>query len=327
MKIEEYVKKQNKKITFCPGPGGLTKENILGLSNCFGRGDDDYKKVERKVLNKIKLLSGQKEVATFQGSGSLAIEMMFTNFLYGNIMVISTGYYSDRLLTISKKIKKSLNPKIKKINEVSYKDINKKFKGRYDWVIACPTETSIGLLLPIKEISNFSKKLKAKLMLDATGSIGLEKNHNLANVISFSSCKGLFGLTGASFIAFKDKPKNKVKSFYLDIKTHLNKGVTGPYHTILSMNKVLENYGDFKQSVIVNKKIFLEKMKDFLIHGKKNQPLLCTYVKKKIYSNSKNIILYSPRSNPENGSVVCHLGELNLRKKSKGKILQVLKSD
>ena len=327
MKIEEFVKKQNKKITFCPGPGSLTKENIRGLSNCFGRGDEEYKSIEKKVFRKIKNISGQKKIVTFQGSGSLAIEMMFVNFLYGNILIVSTGYYSDRLISISKKIKKSLNPKIKKINEVSYKDINKKFKGRYDWVIACPTETSIGLLLPIKEISNFTKKLKAKLMLDATGSIGLEKNHNLANVISFSSCKGLFGLTGASFIAFKDKPKNKVESFYLDINTHLNKGVTGPYHTILSMNKVLENYNDFKQSVIINKKIFLKKMKGFLIHGKKNQPLLCTYVKKKIYSNSKNIILYSPRSNPENGSVVCHLGELNLKKNSKGKILQILRSN
>ena len=80
MKLEEFINKKNKKITFCPGPGSLSKENIIGLSNCFGRGDNDYKKIERKVLNKIKIISGQREVATFQGSGSLAIEMMFTNF-------------------------------------------------------------------------------------------------------------------------------------------------------------------------------------------------------------------------------------------------------
>ena len=90
-------------------------------------------------------------------------------------------------------------------------------------------------------------------MLDATGSIGLEKDHKLADVISFSSCKGLFGLTGASFIAFKDKPTNNVHSFYLDINTHLNKGVTGPYHTLLSIYRVLEQYSKFKKSVIINK--------------------------------------------------------------------------
>jgi galactokinase len=37
------------------------------------------------------------------------------------------------------------------------------------------------------------------LYVDATGSIGLEDNHQLADVMAFSSCKGLFGLTGAGF--------------------------------------------------------------------------------------------------------------------------------
>ena len=27
MKLEEFINKKNKKITFCPGPGSLSKEN------------------------------------------------------------------------------------------------------------------------------------------------------------------------------------------------------------------------------------------------------------------------------------------------------------
>ena len=50
-------------------------------------------------------------------------------------------------------------------------------------------------------------------MLDATASIGLEDGHNWADVISYSSCKGLFGLTGAGFIAFNTLPSNEIKSF------------------------------------------------------------------------------------------------------------------
>ena len=38
-------------------------------------------------------------------------------------------------------------------------------------------------------------------MLDATASIGLEANHELSDVMAYSSCKGLFGLTGASFVS------------------------------------------------------------------------------------------------------------------------------
>ena len=54
-------------------------------------------------------------------------------------------------------------------------------------------------------------------MLDATASIGLEKDHELADVLSFSSCKGLFGLTGACFICFNVNIFNDVKSFYLNL--------------------------------------------------------------------------------------------------------------
>ena len=48
----------------------------------------------------------------------------------------------------------------------------------------------------------------------------------MADVIAYSSCKGLCGLTGASFIAYNDLKLNEVESFYLNIDTHLNKSVT-----------------------------------------------------------------------------------------------------
>ena len=35
-------------------------------------------------------------------------------------------------------------------------------------------------------------------MLDATASIGLESGHEQAEILAYSSCKGLFGLTGAA---------------------------------------------------------------------------------------------------------------------------------
>ena len=38
-------------------------------------------------------------------------------------------------------------------------------------------------IFDIKKISKLRNKLKAKLMLDATASIGLEKHHNLSDVV------------------------------------------------------------------------------------------------------------------------------------------------
>lgn len=317
LKIENFVKLKNKKIVFTPGPGSLLEENILGIAPYFGRGDAEYLKIEKSVLDNLKKICGLKKIVPFQGSGSLAIEIALQNFVYGNVLVIDTGYYSDRLIYILKSLQKNFN-KIKKIETVSWKNI-KQIKTKFNWICASPVETSIGLKVPIKEINNLKKKCNSKLMLDATGSIGLEDGHNYADVATFSSCKGLFGLTGASFIAYQNKPLNKVNSFYMNIETHINKKITGPYHTIGSLFYVLKKHSKFKQSVKKNKLKFINENKDSLIYPKKNQPLLCTYSLKSFYNKKKNVIMYRSRKKIK-GSVISHLGETYLKNKSKGLI-------
>jgi aspartate aminotransferase-like enzyme len=318
-KIEDFIKEQNnKKFLLTAGPASLIKENILGISPCFGRGDNQYLKVEKKVLNKLKNISGHNKIARMQGSGSFALEVVALNFLYGRVLVISTGYYSERLYSLCNKAKKNFK-KIKKIKKIDWKNLDD-FSGNFDWVWACPTETSCGLKIPITELKKFSKKIKAKLALDATASMGLEPFHDLADVISYSSCKGLFGLTGACFVAYNSKPQNKVDSFNLDINSHIEKKMTGPYHAIQSLEKVLEKHSYFSYAVKINKIKFLKKFHNNLIYNNKNQPLLCTYTDCKIITKEKKVIFYKPRINLP-GSVICHLGEVHLGKFSKGKIL------
>ena len=41
------------------------------------------------------------------------------------------------------------------------------------------------------------------LYVNATDFVGLKDQHDLANVMAFSSCKGLFGIMGAVFMAYK----------------------------------------------------------------------------------------------------------------------------
>ena len=317
MRIKKFINLKNKKIVFTPGPGSLLEENILGLAPYFGRGDDNYLKIETSVLNNLKKISGLKQIVTFQGSGSFAIEIALQNFIFGKVLIVDTGYYSERLNYISKNLKLNFK-KISKIEKVSWKNI-KNIKKKYNWICASPVETSIGLKIPIKELYDLKKKCHSKLMLDATGSIGLESGHNYADVATFSSCKGLFGLTGASFVAYNKKPKNKVRSFIMDINTHINKKLTGPYHTIGSLYHVLKQHKNFKNSVQKNKLNFLKKNKEFLIYPLKNQPLLCTYSKIVYQNKKKNVIIYKSRKKIA-GSVVSHLGETYLKNKSKGLI-------
>ena len=152
----------------------------------------------------------------------------------------------------------------------------------------------------------------------------MEKDHGFADVLGYSSCKGLFGLTGAAFVAFNSLPNNKINQFNLNIYNHLEKKMTGPYHAICSLNDVLKNYDDFKYAVTTNKKIFLKKMEQYLFYKISEQPNLCTLINKKIIKKDKKTILYQSRADIK-GSVICHLGEVHLRRKAKGKIIDSIK--
>ena len=111
--------------------------------------------------------------------------------------------------------------------------------------------------------------MNAKLFLDATASIGLEENHDVADIICYSSCKGLFGLTGGAFLAYNDLEISSTNSFYYDINTHISNSVTGPYHQILSLYGVLKDYSIYLNRVKKWHKFFLEVFNKNLIYDKK----------------------------------------------------------
>jgi 2-aminoethylphosphonate-pyruvate transaminase len=309
------------KPLFTAGPASLLEENLTGLRPCFGRGDADYAAVEAEVLARLLAMSGHHQIARMQGSASLALEIMALNFLEGRVLVVGSGYYSDRLHWLAQSCQRR-DRHVTEVAQADHVDLAE-VAGRFDWVFACSTETSCGLRLPIADLAAQASRLGARLMLDATASIGLEGDHDLADVIAYSSCKGLFGLTGASFIAFNDPPGHGVDSFYLDLASHLEKRMTGPYHAIASLAEVLPRHGEFREAVVVNKARFSRQMAAHLTVPPERQPLLCTHVDCVITARDPNALLYHPRSNLP-GSVVCHLGEAHLGRAARGDILDAL---
>ena len=93
-----------------------------------------------------------------QGSASFALEVMINNFIYGKLLIVKTGIYSDRLLSMSIASKTNFN-KIKEINYINYKNIDEIY-GKYDWVMGCPVETSVGLKIPITKLNKLKKDVK-----------------------------------------------------------------------------------------------------------------------------------------------------------------------
>ena len=64
-------------------------------------------------------------------------------------------------------------------------------------------------------------------------------------------------------------------------------------------------------------------MEQYLFYKISEQPNLCTLINKKIKKDKKTI-LYQSRADIK-GSVICHLGEVHLRRKAKGKIIDSIK--
>ena len=300
--MQNITQINNQKLMLTPGPVAVLYENLKYLKPLFGRADDEYTKILKAVVDWVKKLSGQDELVIMQGSATLALELAAHSFISGRVLLISTGYYSDRL--------EKLLPKNCSVTICKYENIDS-IKASFDWVMCAYTETSVAFKVDLQCIKDKADECGAKLFIDATGSIGLEDSHQLADVMGFSSCKGLFGLTGASFIAHKSYLTHKNKSldtFYFNLDTHKNKMTTGPYHAIASLYGVIENHDTLKQRVNRSKNAILEKYHNIV--RKNNQPLLCTYLEGRVVPHDDNIVLYSPRSEL-NGSVICHFGEIH----------------
>ena len=294
------TQKNNHKLMLTPGPAVVLYENLQYLKPVFGRDDDEYASMSESVVNWVKKLSGQDEVVAMQGSSTLALELAAHSFVSGRVLLVSTGYYSDRL--------EKLLPKDCELTICKYEEMDG-IKGNFDWVLCAYTETSIAFKVDLENVKNKANECNAKLYVDATGSIGLEDNHQLADVMAFSSCKGLFGLTGAGFVAYKsDLSPKDLDAFYFNLNTHKNKMTTGPYHAIASLYGIIEKHNIFKQRVINSKNMILDKYQDIVREN--NQPLLCTYLEGEVVPNDDNIVLYSPRSELS-GSVICHFGEIH----------------
>jgi len=285
-----------------PGPGAVPFESVELIGPAFGRGDKEFQKIYDNSIQWLKKQSGQDKVIPLQGSATLSIELGLHTFVYGSVLIIADGVYGKRL--------QELLPQGIKMTVITSAELTDVIQSRksFDWIVTPYTETSIGYKHDIKDLKHAKDLLNAKLFLDATASIGLERDHKVADVCCFSSCKGLFGITGASFITHKSNLKiRKSNLFYFNYETHLNKLITGPYHQLCSIYGVSKVHFHLVQSVKNSKNGISE---IFTPYAKplRNQPLLCTHIKESVIGR-ENVVLYQPRQSVE-GSIICHLGDI-----------------
>jgi 2-aminoethylphosphonate-pyruvate transaminase len=326
--LSSIVEKRNHlKPMFTPGPSNLSPQSILDIKPSFGRDDQEYLDTESFVLENIRRLTGHDQIVRMQGSATTAIDVATSNFVLGNILIVDSGYYSNRLIEIFNRKLDFLNQT--KVSVIKYDDIPKEILNSrtFDWVVTTYTETADAFIADIHLKKELSIKKSAKLFLDATASINLEDNHRLADACAFSSCKGLMGLTGAGFITFNDDCiVNSLKGnlpLCLDIDTYINKKTTGPYHAICSLYTISKDFGQVKNNIQKSKEFFLKKFSNRVLRSKEEQPYLSTMIRVKDINYQKGVP-YSPRTVEEGTVVICHLGDAFTKENRIGEIYNCL---
>lgn len=308
--VSAIVEQRNShRCLLTPGPTNLHPQSIFDLQPVFTRGDAQYDALEKNVLNRILPLAGQDSIVAMQGSATTAIEIATSNFLTGDVCVVLSGYYSSRMLKMLEVKKEMLG-----LSNLRFIDYEEVIKGglsgqKLDWVVAAYTETADAFLVDMKLLRQVSDTCKARLMIDATGSINLESNHDLADVCMFSSCKGLGGLAGAGFISYNrrdlERLNNRPKPFMLDLQTHLQKMTTAAVHALSSLNSISADFAALQERVQVSKQAFMDK---FSAHTKVgNQPLLCTKLRGVRLRFPEYVLTYQPRTASPDTQVICHL--------------------
>ncbi len=313
--IFSIVEKRNSmKCLLTPGPTNLHPENLLDLSPVFSRGDDHYTSVTNRVLEAIRMRAGQSSIVAMQGSATTAIEVATSNFLTGTVVVVLSGYYSQRMLSMIQIKQERLG--LRKAVGIEYNELikNGKSENKFDWLVASYTETADAFLADIRALKSIADHHGARLMMDATGSINLEDGHELADVNMFSSCKGLGGLTGAGFISFNRELLSELngtpKEFILDLETFIEKKTTSPAHTLLSLDSVSDKFAANGERVRQGKVAFLEQYRHKLFRKDlKTQPNLCTKVQNAGLKIPAGMVGYSPRTETPGCQVICHLFE------------------
>jgi len=137
--VTTIVNIKNRKAIFSAGPSSLLAENLLGLEPCFGRGDSHYEQIENRVLSLLRHLSGHGHIVRLQGSATLALEIAIRNFVAGRVLVITTGYYGDRLVGICKHARQAGS--ITDLEIVKLAD-SCDISGHYDWIVTVSLSAS-----------------------------------------------------------------------------------------------------------------------------------------------------------------------------------------
>ena len=253
-----------RKILLTPGPA--TTSDSLKLSQVVPDICPRVKDFGNLMLqisqDLVKIAGGDESYACvlFGGSGTAGMESVVSSALKGKALIINNGAYGERFVQIAE----AYSIPHKELffywrEKVDLKRIEKELAQdkSISEIILVHHETTTGILNPIKQIGELSKKFNCSFIVDAISSFAgvpfNAKDCNIDFMISTSN-KCLQGLPGVCFIICKKEALEKTKeyprkSFYLNLydqyafflKNNQTR-FTPPVQTIYALDKAISEF-------------------------------------------------------------------------------------
>ncbi len=212
----------NKKLLMIPGPCDIEEDVLLEMSKqVVAHYGEDWVEVYNETRNLLKkLLNTSGEIFISNGSGHLAVEAMLTALGEEGeeIALVDNGHFSHRMVELLESY--GLKPNILPIewgNIVTPEQVenflkqNKKIKS----LAVVHSETSTGVLNPIKEIADVANKMGVLFAVDAVSSVGvvpIDMDNWGIDFCVTASQKGLGTPPGLAILAASDRALEKVRN-------------------------------------------------------------------------------------------------------------------
>lgn len=229
-----------KNILFNPGPTNVSEVVRQGLmvgDTCHRESEffEALMFINQKLVEILEVKDTHSAVL-FGCSGTGCNEAII-NSINGKILLLNNGKYSERLGDIAKRY--NIPTTILNIPLYEQFDIDKieqilKEDTEISHILLVHHETTTGVLAPLDEIGELSRKYNKLLVIDAISSLGghpldLEKQNVAFCTVSANKCIESF--PGVSFVIARTeeikKLKGKSKSYYFDLYEQWNKEQKG----------------------------------------------------------------------------------------------------
>ena len=287
------VSSLNHQLVIAPGPAGLSEHSLAGIKPGYYDANPETRQVIDSVTSWLRQMSDHSEIEIFPCTVATVRQLAMDRYVSGRVLVDDSGDVSRQLFA-----QYQHQPHVELVTESDLPGID----GAADWLVAAYVDEAVADKQDLDFLRAQADRLGARLYLDATFSIGLEDDHHLADLLTFDSCHGLFGLMGAAFISHQNLPI---------VGPQVTIDETPPLHALQSLHGLIPHHPVIVERVKRSKQRCVSDWAQYLPPTPASrQPLLCTYFDGQAMALDDSVMLYRPE-NHRSGSVIYHLGEVH----------------